>query len=558
MNNKLQAALKYYQLGLSVIPVKADKTPYIKWEQYQTQAADDKQIRSWWNKWPGANIGIVTGKISNLTVIDTDSQEGQNAVFEFIPDSLEFPITKTPRGFHNWFEHQPGLRSGPGNLKDTDIKTDGGYIIAPPSQNGKGKAYAWLEGLKITDVRPPPMPSMLFDISQSGPPDGRERSRARAYKNGSLLEGDNISKKNEGDNNRQQPTTTDNIRFEKGYRDNTLFRLANHLAKGGMPLEEIEIYLNFVADNCRPKFSKKEIPAKIKSAFKRLNDREKGLTDEIRELILTTSGNISTTFVYNRQQVTTREEKKKIAVILNRLAKEGLLEPTGVRAGEYRIVNRSCKPEDWQNACTEPVKDLWLPFELDQLVEVMLGDIILIAGAQNAGKSALMMNIAKENRGKYSIHYFSSELRPGSFNRRMQKFPDVMPNQININFYQRSSNWVDVIKPGQGNLNLIDYIELHDKFYQISEILSGLHDKLDGALLVAAIQKDPNALYGRGGSFTQEKPVLSLALDHGVATISKCKEWKEGWENPNKMQYHFKILDGCRLKKDRGWHRPIE
>ncbi|MEJ2727451.1 MAG: hypothetical protein P8185_02885, partial [Deltaproteobacteria bacterium] len=111
---------------------------------------------------------------------------------------------------------------------------------------------------------------------------------------------------------------------------------------------------------------------------------------------------------------------------------------------------------------------------------------------------------------------------------------------------------------GPDNLNLIDYIELHDNFYLISKILSQLHDKLDGALLIAAIQKDPKSLYGRGGSFTQEKPVLSLTLDQGVATISKCKEWREGCENPNKMQYRFKISDGCRLKKDQGWHRPIE
>jgi AAA+ ATPase superfamily predicted ATPase len=272
---------------------------------------------------------------------------------------------------------------------------------------------------------------------------------------------------------------------------------------------------------------------------------------------MTTSGNITTTFVYNRQQVTTREEKKKVAVILNRLAKEGLLEPTGIRAGEYRIVDRSCEAEDWQNACTEPISGLWLPFELDQIIEVMPGDIILIAGSQNAGKSALMMNIAKENRDKFVIHYFSSELRPGSFKRRMQKFPDVSPDQMNINFYQRSSNFSDVIKSGQGNLNLIDYIEIHDNFYKISEILSRLHDKLNGALLIAAIQKDPKSLYGRGGSFTQEKPVLSLSLDHGVATISKCKEWREGCENPNKMQYFFKLVDGCRILKSQGWHRPV-
>ena len=80
MNDLLKMAFWYQGKGYSVILVKQNKKPYIKWECYQTQKADESQIRQWWKKWPGANIGIVTGEISGLNVIDVDTDQGLDAI----------------------------------------------------------------------------------------------------------------------------------------------------------------------------------------------------------------------------------------------------------------------------------------------------------------------------------------------------------------------------------------------------------------------------------------------------------------------------------------------
>ena len=64
----VKAAGWYRERGFSVIPIKPNKKPYIKWERFQSEKADLDQIRSWWKKWPAANIGIVTGKISGVMV----------------------------------------------------------------------------------------------------------------------------------------------------------------------------------------------------------------------------------------------------------------------------------------------------------------------------------------------------------------------------------------------------------------------------------------------------------------------------------------------------------
>ena len=75
-NNLLKAALRYQSMGFSVIPVKQNKRPLIAWEKYQTERAPESQIHQWWKKWPSANIGIITGKVSGVDVIDTDSESG--------------------------------------------------------------------------------------------------------------------------------------------------------------------------------------------------------------------------------------------------------------------------------------------------------------------------------------------------------------------------------------------------------------------------------------------------------------------------------------------------
>jgi hypothetical protein len=99
--------------------------PLVKWEDRQETfiSKDD-------SKWKEANgIAIVTGKLSNLTVIDFDT------------DSLEIkklPKTytvKTNKGLHLYFKYNPKVISNSGKLiPGIDFKSEGGIVFAPPSQ----------------------------------------------------------------------------------------------------------------------------------------------------------------------------------------------------------------------------------------------------------------------------------------------------------------------------------------------------------------------------------------------------------------------------------------
>lgn len=562
MSDNLRAALYYRKMGFSVIPVKRNKRPCIEWKVYQTKHPTEQEIESWWKEWPNAQVAIVCGSVSGLTVLDADSQEGYDALNEFVPDSLLIPTVKTAKGFHFYFRYIPGVPNNVhGILRDSDIKNDGGYVLAPPSQNNSG-GYEWMEGLRITDIPIPEAPNFLIDtlshsIDQNGTACPRIDINHYPY----------VCPVDTPENECQHlstPSTNVNIDFNEGTRDNSIFHVANCLVKGNMPHANIRKVLEFIATHCNPPFPQAEIEAKIQSALNRSKTQNSNLAQDVRDLILSTSGNISSTFVHTCLQVSTRSEKKNVSMILTRLCDEGIIERTGKRAGEFRILEEKAAPDDWYSADTQSA-EIYLPFELTDLAIVAPGDVVLVMGAQNAGKTAVLMNVAKENRDLYKVHYFSSEMRAGKFKRRMGRFNDVTLDQLrSINFYppeRIKGNYVDHIRPGKGNLNIIDYIEMHDKFWEISKTLDDIYRKLDGAICVAAIQKQPGAEYGRGGSFTQEKPALSLSIDHGIATITKCKEWNEGKENPNRKIYNFKIVDGCRLKRakrDLGWHQKGE
>ena len=560
-----KAALAYHKMGYSVIPLKEDKKPYIKWQPFQKVRADVTMISAWYQKWPHANVGIVCGEISGIMAVDADSEKGLSALNEYLPDSFLTPTSKTPKGYHTVFEYREGLSNGVRILADCDLRTTGGYIVAPPSKNGEGTSYRWLDGCNIKNVKPAPMPDSLFEVLRSGAVQADALTSANKnkvenpYINKSSSIGHNISSKKDRHNKAQHRITKHNIGFYKGQRDNSLFHVIWHLLKGGMAVEHIEIIAAILASNCNPPFEKKEIPVKIQSALDRAKRKNTNITQAIRDFIGITKGNISITECINSLQNITFSDAQKVRVIFSRLVKEGLLERIENQVGVYRIVDSQCEPVEWQEADTSCV-NIWLPFELNQTAELQSGNIVVIAGTKDSGKTAVLLNLARENMNNYQVHYFSSEMGSAEFKKRVALYPYLTPKQWQINFYERAGNFADVIKGGEGNLYIVDFLEIYDNFYLIGKEIADIHKKLDGALAFIAIQKNPGCDTGLGGARSLEKARLYLSLEHGTVKCVSCKQFKIDSEigNPRGMIYNFKILNGCELKKTMGWHNEIK
>lgn len=63
----LGVALKYSAIGYSVVPLEPrGKRPLIPWAAYQKRRPTEVEIRRWWSDTPDANVGIVTGQVSNI------------------------------------------------------------------------------------------------------------------------------------------------------------------------------------------------------------------------------------------------------------------------------------------------------------------------------------------------------------------------------------------------------------------------------------------------------------------------------------------------------------
>lgn len=131
-------------MGLSVIPLRPrGKEPLIKWEEFQRRLASEEEIKTWFQKWPEANIGIVTGAISNVVVVDLDGEEGIKEAERLGLSSTV--ISLTGNGKHLWYRHPDG--NVPNAVKlytGIDIRGEGGYIVAPPSVSPNGKRYRFL------------------------------------------------------------------------------------------------------------------------------------------------------------------------------------------------------------------------------------------------------------------------------------------------------------------------------------------------------------------------------------------------------------------------------
>jgi hypothetical protein len=103
-------ALSYLQKGWGVIPVDAKtKRPLLaSWEEYQRRLPSVEEVNSWFNQFPSAGVGIVTGAVSGLGVVDADNEKGFAS-----SQTLDLPKTytvKTPHGWHYYYQH-PGLES---------------------------------------------------------------------------------------------------------------------------------------------------------------------------------------------------------------------------------------------------------------------------------------------------------------------------------------------------------------------------------------------------------------------------------------------------------------
>ncbi len=276
----LDAALRYAALGLAVLPLhrpverngrrmcscgKADckspaKHPVGKLaSRGLLDASRDPTVITSWFERASWNIGIATGKPSGIIVLDIDPRHGgDDAVTKL--EAEHGPLPPTWRfltgggGEHILFRH-PGVAVknsagivGPG----IDVRTDGGYIVAPPSLHIGGRPYAISVDHHPDEVALAPVPAWLLSIIA-------ERSAPAAVR-GKLKIG-------------REPTdwhTRLGTQIGEGERNMAMARLAGLLLGRRLdPHVCLDLMLAFNAARCKPPLPGPEVVQTIASIARR-------------------------------------------------------------------------------------------------------------------------------------------------------------------------------------------------------------------------------------------------------------------------------------------------
>ena len=343
----LNAALMYKnKLGFSVFPCNAEKKAKVKWSEFQKRFPTDEEITNWWTKWPDAMIGVATGKLSNLILMDADSEAAIDTYHEYFKKGIETPTVITGgKGYHFYFKWTDcKITSNNGLSVNADAKGEGGYSILPPSVSYKGK-YNYVEGRRFSEVERQEAPAALIKAIESA-----------------AMKRLNPSKKN--------PEVI-GLQFSKGGRDDAVFSVANALVKSGMDIQNVKAAIRVVAAGCTPPLPPEEADIKVESAMKRFGTNEADIKSRVRQWVDEVGGTFRIEGMWSQLCFSTPDQKSLSRSVLKDLCEEKILAPGGVQDGVFKKISIVLNKMRRVGEESKEV-EIWLPFGLHHKIVVIV------------------------------------------------------------------------------------------------------------------------------------------------------------------------------------------
>jgi predicted P-loop ATPase len=161
-NPFLIEALKCAKRGWHVLPCRPGEKPPATKHGYKDATADPGAVVRSWKRNPRANVGIATGSVSGVFVLDVDPRNGgDKSLAELERLHGDLPATVTAEtgsgGRHYYFRLPDGVELGCSVLADgIDLKGNRGHVVAPPSVLEKGGRYTWLVSPEQQELAPIP------------------------------------------------------------------------------------------------------------------------------------------------------------------------------------------------------------------------------------------------------------------------------------------------------------------------------------------------------------------------------------------------------------------
>ena len=277
-----QYAEWYFRLGLALLPLHSPvrkgvglacscgragctspaKHPFAKLAANGLRdASKNPAVVDRWFQNSELNIGVATGAISGIVVVDIDPRHGGDETLAKL-ERQHGPLPQTWRfltgggGEHILFQHPGGRvpnsagKVGPG----IDVRGDGGYIVAPPSRHISGRSYAISVDHHPDDVTLAAVPAWLFALLRQRTRDGKVAAKPiadwRAMVSSCVAEGE---------------------------RNRTIASLAGHLLRNRIdPRVSIELLQAWNRTRCNPPLPDAEVTRTVRSIARHEIERREG------------------------------------------------------------------------------------------------------------------------------------------------------------------------------------------------------------------------------------------------------------------------------------------
>lgn len=233
-----------------VFPLRSNRKDPAVHTGYKAASLSLEQIEEWWDKNPSCNVGIPTGGIARLLVIDTDEKNGVSgqeslAILEREYSPLPETLTASTAngGKHRYFLLPAGAtaRNRTAVRPGIDVRCEGGYVVAPPSVVD-GKFYSWIDETQPIVEAPSWLLSVISSSSQS--PGKTERERTDV--------------------------------FVQGSRNDQLFRFVMTQLRVGTPPDKMaEVAENANSSMCEPPLENDEVNQIVENALRMYADQLK-------------------------------------------------------------------------------------------------------------------------------------------------------------------------------------------------------------------------------------------------------------------------------------------
>lgn len=165
--NFYDVAMFYAQNNIKTFPVKKQGKSPLCPNGFKSATMDKVVLQEWNRKFPDCNIGIPTGLVNNIFIVDVDGAQGLKSLnrLELIYGKLDAPTVKTGKGKHLYFQMPENIeiKCSTSKIADhIDIRANGGYVVAPPSIHETGHQYTWENFTFNQDF--PQAPSWLISL----------------------------------------------------------------------------------------------------------------------------------------------------------------------------------------------------------------------------------------------------------------------------------------------------------------------------------------------------------------------------------------------------------